>query len=174
MKKPTYESARALVCRASGPLASHLDPFIVSLIEQQYRASVIYIKARHGLALDRWLAKRRVVSADLGEAQIERYQNRCRRRHRRIRIATRQIERKTVTQLLEFLRARGVCPAAHVATTAADDLVAHFERHLQDQQGLAGTTIERYSWVARQFLHIALAAAQSIYACCAPAMRSLS
>jgi hypothetical protein len=56
MKKPTYESARALVRRASGPLATHLDPFIVSLIEQQYRASVIYIKARHGLALDRWLA----------------------------------------------------------------------------------------------------------------------
>jgi hypothetical protein len=50
MKKPTYERARALVCRASGPLASHLDPFIISLIEQQYRASVIYIKARHGLA----------------------------------------------------------------------------------------------------------------------------
>jgi hypothetical protein len=48
------------------------------LIEQQYRASVIYIKARHGLALDRWLTKRRVVLPDLGEAQIERYQNRCR------------------------------------------------------------------------------------------------
>jgi integrase/recombinase XerD len=94
-----------------------------------------------------------VVLADLGEAQIERYQNRCRHRHGRIRIATRQIERKAVTQLLEFLRARGVCPAAHVATTAADGLVAHFERHLQDQQGLAGTTIERYCWVARQFLH---------------------
>jgi hypothetical protein len=73
--KRTYESARVLVRRATGPLASHLDPFIASLIEQQYRASVIYIKARHGLALDRWLAKRRVV---LAEAQIERYQDRCR------------------------------------------------------------------------------------------------
>src|SRR5262249_51650255 len=60
--KRNYESARVLV-RATGPLASHLDPFIASLIEQQYRASVIYIKARHGLALDRWLAKRRVALA---------------------------------------------------------------------------------------------------------------
>jgi len=51
------------------------------------------------------------------------------------------------------LRARGVCPAALVVTTAADDLVAHFAQHLQDQQGLAGTTIERYCWIARQFLH---------------------
>jgi site-specific recombinase XerD len=153
MKKPTYERARALVRRATGPLASHLDPFIVSLIEQQYRASVTYIKARHGLALDRWLAKRRVVLPDLSEAQIERYQNRCRHRRGSIRIATRQIERKAVAQLLEFLRARSVCPAARVVTTAADDLVARFAQHLQDQQGLAYTTIERYCWVARQFLH---------------------
>ena len=102
MKKPTYESARTLVRRAGGPLASHLDPFVVSLIEQQYRASVTYIKARHGLALDRWLAKRRVVLPDLSEAQIERYQNRCRHRRGRIRIATRQIERKAVAQLLEI------------------------------------------------------------------------
>jgi hypothetical protein len=54
--KRTYEGTGVLVRRATGPLASHLDPFIASLIEQQYRASVIYIKALHGLALDRWLA----------------------------------------------------------------------------------------------------------------------
>jgi len=151
--KRTHESARALVSRAAGPLASHLDPFIASLSEQQYRASVIYIKALHGLALDRWLAKRRVALADFGEAQIERYQNRSRLRHGRIRTATRQIERKAVTQLLKFLRARGVCPAARVETTAAEDLVAHFERHLQDRQGLAATTIERYCRMTQLFLH---------------------
>jgi integrase/recombinase XerD len=150
--KQTYESARVLVRRATGPLASHLDPFIASLIEQQYRASVICIKARHGLALDRWLAKRRVALADFGEAQIERYQNRCRHRRRCIRSATRQIERKAVTQMLQFLRAGGVCPPAHVETTAAKALAAHFERHLQDQQGLAAATIERYCNVAQQFL----------------------
>jgi integrase/recombinase XerD len=150
--KRTYESARVLVRRATGPLASHLDPFIASLIEQQYQASVIYIKTLHGLALDRWLAERRVALADLGEVQIERYQDRCRHRRRRIRTATRQIERKAVTQLLQFLRARGVCPPAHVETTAVKDLAAHFEQHLQDQQGLAAATIERYSNVAQQFL----------------------
>lgn len=150
--KRTHEIAGALVDRATGPLASHLDSFISSLIEQQYRASVIFIKARHGLALDRWLVKHRVALADLSEAQIERYQSRWRHRHGRIRTATRQIERRAVTQLLEFLRARGVCPAARVETTAADDLVAQFERHLQDQQGLASATIERYRRVAEQFL----------------------
>ena len=52
------------------------------LIEQQYRASGIYIQAVHGLALDRWLAKRRVA---LAEARIERYQD----RHRPIRTMSR-------------------------------------------------------------------------------------
>jgi integrase/recombinase XerD len=150
--KRTHVSARALVRRATGPLASHLDPFVASLIEQQYRASVIYIKARHGLALDRWLTRRQILLADLSEAQIKRYQNRCRYRHRHIRTATRQIEWKAVTQLLQFLRAQGVCPAAHVKTTAAEDLAAHFEQHLQDRQGLATATIERYCGIAQQFL----------------------
>ena len=76
----TYESAAALVDRAAGPLASHLGPFVTSLIDQQYTVSVIYIKVRHALAFDRWLATRRVVLADLGEVHIERYQHRSRRR----------------------------------------------------------------------------------------------
>ena len=149
----TYESAAALVGRAAGPLAGHLGPFVTSLIDQQYAASVIYIKARHALAFDRWLAKHRVLLADLGEAHIERYQRRSRRRHRCIRAETRRRERYEVTQLLQFLRSRGVCPTARVETTAADDLAARYGQHLQDQQGLATATIERYRTVARQFLH---------------------
>jgi integrase/recombinase XerD len=149
----TYESAAALVGRAAGPLASHLGPFVTSLIDQQYTASVIYIKARHALAFDRWLAKRRVVVADLGEVQIERYQRRSRRRHQRIRTETRRREWYEVTQLLQFLRSRGVCPAARVETTAADELAARYGRHLQDQQGLAAATIESYRTVAKRFLY---------------------
>ena len=68
----TYESARALAGRAVGPLSSHLGAFVTSLIEQQYAAAVIHIKARHGLAFDRWLAKRRVELSALGEAHIGR------------------------------------------------------------------------------------------------------
>jgi hypothetical protein len=104
----TYESARALAGRATGPLASHLDHFVRLLIEQQYAAGVIYIKARHALAFDRWLAQHRVELTALGEAHIERYQNRTRRRHRRIRIGIRQQEWREVTHLLRFLRAQGV------------------------------------------------------------------
>jgi integrase/recombinase XerD len=148
----TYESAAALVDRATGPLAPHLGLFVTSLISQQYAASVIYIKALHALAFDRWVAKRRVVLAELGQAYAERYQHRSRRRYQRIRSETRHREWCDVVQLLHFLRSQGLCPTMRVATTAADDLVARYERHLEDQQGLATATIERYTTVAGQFL----------------------
>jgi hypothetical protein len=39
------------------------------LIDQQYTAGIIYIKVRHALSFDRWLAKHRAVLADLGEGE---------------------------------------------------------------------------------------------------------
>ena len=60
----SYESATALGGRAAGPLADHLGPFVASLIEQQYASNVVYIKTRHALAFDRWLAKRGIAFAD--------------------------------------------------------------------------------------------------------------
>jgi hypothetical protein len=54
--------------------------------------------------------------------------------------------------VLRFLCAQGVCPPALVETTAAEQLAARFEQHLQHQQGFATGTIERCGIVARQFL----------------------
>jgi integrase/recombinase XerD len=149
----SYESATALAHRAAGPLAGHLGPFVASLIDQQYAASVVYIKARHALAFDRWLAKRRVALADLGEVHIEQYQRRSRRRHRPIHAETRRREWYEVTQLLQFLRARGVCKTADADPIPADVFVVGFEQHLQRHQGLATATIETYRRFASQFLH---------------------
>ena len=149
----TYESAAALVGRAAGPLAGHLGAFVSSLIDQQYTASVIYIKARHALAFDRWLGKRGAELADLDDVYIERYQHRRRRRHQRILTETRRRECNHITQLLQFLRDHAVCPAARIEITSVDDLAARYEQHLQAQQGLAATTIKRYRTIARRFLH---------------------
>ena len=149
----TYESATALVRRAAGPLKGHLDLFVAWLIEQQYAASVVNIKARHALAFDRWLAKRHVALADLSEVHIKRYQRRRRCRHRSIRAETRRLERSEVTQLLQFFRGRGVCKAAQIDSTPADDLASDYGQYLQHQQGLATATIKSYKTVAWQFLH---------------------
>jgi len=147
----SYESATALGGRAAGPLADHLGPFVASLIEQQYASNVVYIKARHALAFDRWLAKRGIALTDLREAHVAQYQRR--RRHRSIRAETRRRERCDVMQLLKFLQGLGVCEDARVDSTPADDLAADFGQYLQDRQGLATATIKRYRTVARQFLH---------------------
>jgi hypothetical protein len=80
----TYESAAALAGRATGPLTGHLVAFVTWLIDQQFAASVIYIKVQHALAFDRWLAEGGVPLADLGEVHVSRYQHRSRRRHQRI------------------------------------------------------------------------------------------
>jgi integrase/recombinase XerD len=148
----TYETAATLAGRAAGPLANHVGPFVASLIDQQFAASVTYIKVQHVLAFDRWLAKRGLVLADLSEVHIDRYQHRIRRRHARICGETWRRERNHVTQLLQFLRSYGVCPPARIETTAADDLVTHYGQYLQDQQGLATATIDRYRTVAGRFL----------------------
>src|SRR5215472_17031167 len=149
----TYETAATLVGRAAGPLAGHLGAFVGSLIDQQFTASVIYVKAQHALAFDGWLAKRGAVLTDLGDVHIERYQNRRRRRHQRILAETRRRECNHITQLLQFLRDRGACPTARTEITAADDLTARYEQHLQAQQGLTAITIKRYRTIARRFLH---------------------
>ena len=74
----TYESAAALVERATGPLAPHLGVFVTSLIAQQYAASVIYIKALHALAFDHgsrsavlcWLISARYTLSATGTVDV--------------------------------------------------------------------------------------------------------
>jgi integrase/recombinase XerD len=149
----SYERAAALVCAAGGPLAGHFGQFVASLIEQQYAASVVHIKARHALAFDRWLTKRRATLAELCEVHIEQYQRRRRRRRQSICEETRRRERYEVSELLRFLRACGACEAGDVDTTPADDFAVGFEHHLRKEQGLATATIERYRRFASQFLY---------------------
>ena len=147
----TYEAAAALARRATGPLADHLGGFVASLIEQQYAPSVAYLKARHAVAFDRWLAQRGATLGDLGDIHIQRYRRRCRRQQRSVRAGTWRRERYEVSALLQFLRAHGVCQAA-VDSLPANAFVASFAQHLRDHRGLANTTIETYSRFAAQFL----------------------
>lgn len=149
----TYESAAALARHAVGPLAAHLDEFVASLTQQQYVPAVVYVKALHALAFDRWLAKRRVTLANLGDIHVDRFQRRRRRRRQSIRAETSHRERYDVSEVLQFLRARGACKTVDVDPIPADAFVVGFEQHLRHHQGLAPATIETYSRFASQFLH---------------------
>ena len=148
----TYESARALVCRAVGPLAGCLDAYVVWLVSQQYAIDVVYVRARHALAFDRWLDRRGVALSNLDENHISQYQ--CRSGHHRSRReSTLYQELRALGHLLRFLRERGACALASAAAIVpADDFTSGFERYLRDDRGLARTTIHRSITTARQFL----------------------
>lgn len=148
----TYQSAIALVSRAAGPLATHLEPWVKSLIDKQYVQAVVYVKARHAVAFDRWLTDQQIELEHLGDIHLTQYQDRRRRVCRPICAATRQQERRELVHLLHDLREQGLCSAAQVDATPADDLAASFGHHLLHQQGLANSSIERYRIVAWQFL----------------------
>jgi integrase/recombinase XerD len=148
----SFESAAALVGRTAGPVSEHLGSFVDLLIRQQFVAAVVYVKAMHAAAFDRWLTQHDVDPAELSEVHIQRFLRRRRRHHGPIRPETRRREGYDVQHLLGFLRSRGVCAQEIASSTPAEDLVAAFARHLREQQGLASPTIERYTIVARQFL----------------------
>jgi len=148
----SFESAAALVGRTAGPVSEHLGSFVDLLIRQQFVAAVVYVKAMHAAAFDRWLAQHDVDPAELSEVHIQRFLRRRRRHRGPIRPETRRREGYDVQHLLGFLRSRGVCAQAIARSTPVEDLVAAFARHLREQQGLASPTIERYTIVARQFL----------------------
>ena len=113
----TYESAMALASRATGPLAAHFGPWVSSLIDKQYAAAVVHVKARHAAAFDRWLAAQRIDLEDLCEVHLTQYQDRRRRVRRPVCVATRQQERRELIHLLRDLRELGVCSTARVAPT---------------------------------------------------------
>ena len=148
----SFENAAAIADRAAGPVSEHLGPFVELLIRQQFVAAVVCVKALHAAAFDRWLDEHDVDPAELSEARVQQFLRRRRRCRGPIRTETRRREEYDVQHLLGYLRSRGVCAQAVVISTAAEDLVAAFARHMREQQGLASPTIERYTIAAQQFL----------------------
>lgn len=148
----TYVSAAALVAAATGPLSEHLPRFVEFLICQQYVPAVVYVKAMHAVAFDRWLARQSVALTSLADHHIAGFGRRRRRCRGSIRPETRKRERFDVAHLLRYLRKVDACPPAPPLCTPVDDLAAAYELHLQHVQGLADGSVERYRDVARLFL----------------------
>jgi len=148
----SFENAAAIADRATGPVSGHLGSFVELLMRQQFVAAVVRVKALHAAAFDRWLAEHDVDPAELSEAHVQQFTRRRRRCRGPVRTETRRREEYDVQHLLGFLRSRGVCAQAVINSSAVEDLVAAFARHILEQQGLSSPTIERYTIAARQFL----------------------
>jgi integrase/recombinase XerD len=147
----SYENAAAQVRTIGGTSAEHLGAFVGSLIRRQYSASYVCQLARHALAFGRWCEARNISLHISSEENIVRYQ-RTRQQRRSRCLETRRRELRALRLLLDFLRNEGVCPAAPAHATPAEDVAMSFARYLQHGQGLADTTVENYTRIARQFL----------------------
>jgi site-specific recombinase XerD len=145
-----YEESWALAHDAHGPLSPHIGGFVSSLIEQQYSAWFVRLRAHRAVDFDRWLAQRRVALDDVDDRHVARYhRDRSRGRYRPW-----HNELRALRELLEFLRARGAIARSSTGAEAlpAGRLALRFEQYLRQERGLAAATITRYRAFAQQFL----------------------
>ncbi len=147
--RESYESARAIVQGAEGPLSPHLEAYVSSLIDQQYSAHSICMKARCARRFSDWLARQHIDAPDADEHAVARY-HRQRAHLRRVWRG----EPRSLSQLLSFLRVRGVIavPTTLAEVAPADRVVLRFEAHLLHVRGLAAHTVSMYAAWARRFL----------------------
>jgi integrase/recombinase XerD len=145
----SYESARAIAQGGRGPLSPHLEAYVASLIDQQYSARSVCVKARRARRFSDWLARQHIEVRDANEDAVALY-------HRE-RTGVRRVwrgELPALGQLLIFLRERGAIamPSTVAAVTPADRIAHRFEEHLLRVRGLAAHTISMYAAWARRFL----------------------
>ena len=69
----SYEGARAIAQAAQGPLSPHLEAYVSSLIDQQYSAHGVFIKARCARRFSHWLARRHIEARDADEDAVALY-----------------------------------------------------------------------------------------------------
>lgn len=145
----SYESARAIVRAVQGPLSPHLEAYVSSLIEQQYSAYCVCMKARCARGFSNWLARQRINAGDADEQVVAAYH--CERASGR---RVWRDELHALGLLLVFLRERGVIrePTTVGEVTPAERFVRRFKEHLLHVRGLAAHTISMYAAWARRFL----------------------
>jgi integrase/recombinase XerD len=133
----------------AGPLSPFVSGFWAELIRQGYARysarNLLYVAAH----LSRWLAPRRLGSADLTEARIDAFIS-----HRRRRGCTQFLSARAVEPLITYLRELGVAPSptpTRPATTVRELLLCDYGTYLVRERGLGTTTIRAYLDFARHF-----------------------
>jgi integrase/recombinase XerD len=150
--EPTLDGAMALARSATGPLSPHLPAFVAWLIEQRYATVCVRAKAWRAVDFDGWLARQGVALAEVADVHVDRYRRRRVRRRADCRSKPRRSEPYALSQLMKWLRSRGLCAPAHTVTVPADGVAAAFGRYLARDRGLATGTIDHYRTNVRAFL----------------------
>jgi site-specific recombinase XerD len=134
--------------RVPGPLARYAAGFRSALLAAGYTPLSAVNLMRLMVHLSRWLDARRLSVAKLTEVRVEEYLQ-----ARRSAGYTQHYTRRGLAPLLEFLATQDVRPVEQApAGSAAQALLASFERYLLAERGLSASTISAYVARAGRFL----------------------
>ena len=136
----------------SSLLSDHVDAFAAQLIERGHPIPEVRRKLNVVPHLSRWMKKRGIVLAGLGEPQIQQF---LAYRQRRGCFGILQSQRVALSLLVEEFRAKGIIPDAPAPESSVpkiDALVHIFTNYLKDQRGLQPGTYEYYAKYARIFI----------------------
>jgi integrase/recombinase XerD len=130
------------------PLAVHIRPFVMQLIEDGYAKNTIQSKLWSLADFGRWLGRSRFTVTDVDEKLIKRFVNGGQTgRPPRGNV-------KTLAQFLDDLRRRNVVPHRKpiVDESALGKILNRYEEHLRSERGLSTSTVINYRPFIRKFL----------------------
>ncbi len=144
-ERSSCESGSAIADR----LDVHLAEFLTTLAIAGYAGTTQHEKRRLIVPFIRWTRSVRLAVADLDEACVTAFLARPSRRRRR----PRDMERATLQQFLEHLRAVGVVsPGQPSKPLPAEVLVRRYLKHLRSDRGLCAQSVKIYSPFVRAFV----------------------
>jgi site-specific recombinase XerD len=141
---------RTAKCSCVGPLAPHIDGFVLSLVREGYSAASAKEKRDLTIDLSRWMERHKIPLQKLDEKQLAIF--RANRRHRSS--LQRRRDMCAAGQLLQYLRGLGCVTKrrAQIERTSLARLTNDFEQYLRSERGLSRSTLLDYPKIAGQFL----------------------
>ena len=132
-----------------GPLASHIDGFAGYLWSQGYATQTARLKIRLTADLSIWLGRKHLGTRDVKEEQVDAFLE-----TRKRELLLRRGDRRTLTQLLHYLRRDGSIPtpSAVLGDNPTDRIIRDYAHFLVEQRGLSQTTVANYAPIARRFM----------------------
>lgn len=134
----------------TGPLAPHIDAFLVLLHGEGYKRHVIGANAQVIAKFSRWLKVNHIGLADLADDHAERFLARLARKSQ-----GRHGYCGAIRRFVRFLRTRGLIaePALPAEPTPAQVVLTTYARYLSQDRALSSATSIQYLPFVECFLH---------------------